>query len=321
MPVPVSLIVPRTLLRTAWNAGASPNSSAVTADGDRKRGDAAVEVELRPRRYLVAGGSYQEMQRPAARTSGRRRCRQHQILEEQLTREARPAGPDASPIAISRRRTRARASMMLATLAHVTTSRRVTATSSVLAADKFARTVRAAPGRTARRSGRCRAPSRSVPAFSGDPASRHPPNARFQPAEAFGAVALALLVRVAGERDPQPNLAGNSAVRGTTPTIVCGIPFSFTRAERVVGRAEPLAPEPFADDRDSRRLRLVLFRPEHPADERLDAEHPREVGGDTCPVDTLRWLPSDRLRLAVSNTGQSLRTSARMRATDESPDS
>ena len=68
-------------------------------DDEGERCDAHVEVEVRPRRDLIAGARDQEPQRPVA---GEKACRaaqrgQHDVLDEQLLREPRPARADSEP--------------------------------------------------------------------------------------------------------------------------------------------------------------------------------------------------------------------------------
>ena len=146
-----------------------------------------------------------------AERAGRPRRRARRARRSRRTVAARAVmrlAPTASRMPISRRRASARASITLATLAQATTRRMATAPRSVLAcgAKVAGETPRAASARTARPCDPCRArPKSAACARSRSFSAVRDGDARLQPADAVGAVAL---IRAApgspGKRHPQP---------------------------------------------------------------------------------------------------------------------
>ena len=153
----------------------------------------------------------ERLQRPAAERRARacRRRSQEHVLDEQLPQEPPRPAPMARRMPISRRRAIARASITAATFAQATTSSSVTAPKSACAmAGSRARGCRAEAGRIGETTlSLSRAvPDRRLVRAQEILRSLRGGQPRLQSSDAFVGVALALLIRIAGERQPHTRL-------------------------------------------------------------------------------------------------------------------
>ena len=97
--------------------------------------------------------------------------------------------------------------------------------------------------------------------------------------------------------------------RGSTPTMVCGIPLRIMRlAERVGRSAEALMPQAIGQHRHLRRVGAIIVRRHDAADLRLDAEHVEEVAGGRDRVNALRFAQAGQRRREIVEGGQAART-------------
>ena len=85
LPVPVSLIAPRTLLRIVCSAGARPKRSAVTRLTPTENATMRPSrAKLAHARDLIAGGRHEQVQRPSAQHEPRETAErsQHEVFDE-----------------------------------------------------------------------------------------------------------------------------------------------------------------------------------------------------------------------------------------------